>query len=190
MPQLRPRTGRPRSRPAQQLTPVRPLGKEHDATTAPREELDAWLRAGGWYPGRENDPWNQAEAERLIAVRVRGSADQGFPLRSWGEVHRFVSSYVGLEFPMPLAPERKFRADPTFGYEGDAELIAELAENLGRRLFPVGWETSENGIVLLDDTGRFFYLHHTGPYFLGGDETQALSSLMTGDQEDAEEYFV
>ncbi|MER6996958.1 SUKH-3 domain-containing protein [Streptomyces sp. NPDC000410] len=158
--------------------------------TPPREELDAWLQANGWHPGRENDPENEAEAERLIAVRVRGSADQGFPLEPWGEVRRFVSSYVGLEFPMPLAPERRFRGDPTFGYEGDAELIAELAQNLGHRLFPVGWETSENGIVLLDDSGRFFYLHHTGPYFLGGDETQALASLMTGDQEDAEGYFV
>ncbi|MBL1107845.1 SUKH-3 domain-containing protein [Streptomyces sp. 5-8] len=156
----------------------------------PREELDAWLRANGWYPGRGSEPENTAEAERLIAVRVRGSAGQGFPLEPWDEVRRFVSSYVGLEFPMPLAPERRFRADPTFGYEGDAELVVELARNVGQRLFPVGWETSENGIVLLDDTGRFFYLHHTGPYFLGGDEIQALSSLMTGDQEDAEDHFV
>ncbi|MFD6281947.1 SUKH-3 domain-containing protein [Streptomyces sp. NPDC060209] len=152
----------------------------------PREELDAWLRANGWYPGRENE----AEAERLIAVRVRGSADQGYPLQPWDEVYRFVSSYVGLEFPMPLAPERQFRADPTFGYEGDAELVVELAQNLGHQLFPVGWETSENGIVLMDDVGRFFYLHHTGPYFLGGNDTEALSSLMTGAQEDAEDYFV
>ncbi|GAA3153012.1 SUKH-3 domain-containing protein [Streptomyces echinatus] len=97
-------------------------------------------------------------------VRVRGSAAQGFPLRPWDEVRRFVSSCAGLECPMPLAPERRFRADPTFGYEGDAELVAQLAENLGHRLFPVGWETSENGIVLLVDTGRFFCLHHTGPY--------------------------
>ncbi len=152
----------------------------------PREEIEAWLLANGWYPGRENE----AEAERLIAVRVRGSASQGCPLLPWDQVHRFVSSYVGLELPMPRAPERKFRADPTFGYEGDAGLVVELARNLGRRLFPVGWETTENGIVLLDDTGRFFYLHHTGPYFLGHDEIQALSSLMTGDQEDAEGHFV
>ncbi|MEU0302233.1 SUKH-3 domain-containing protein [Streptomyces sp. NPDC006175] len=156
----------------------------------PREELDAWLRANGWYPGREDETENQAEAERLIAARVSGSAGQGHPLRPWGEVYRFVSAYVGLEFPMPLAPERKFRADPTFGYEGDAELVVELAQNLGHQLFPVGWETSENGIVLLDDAGRFFYLHHTGPYYLGGNAPQALSSLMTGDQEDAEDHFV
>ncbi|MFE0424999.1 SUKH-3 domain-containing protein [Streptomyces sp. NPDC058953] len=156
----------------------------------PPEKTGAWLRANGWRPGREEEPEQGATAGRLIEVRVRGSADQGFPLLPWAEVHRFVASYTGLELPVPLAPERRFRADPTFGYEGDAELITELAENLGRRLFPVGWETAENGIVLLDDTGRFFYLHHTGPYFLGADEPRALASLMTGDQEDADDYFV
>ncbi|WP_407703234.1 SUKH-3 domain-containing protein [Streptomyces solincola] len=154
------------------------------------DELDAWLRANGWHPGREDESGNRDKADRLITARVRRSADQGAALEPWEEAHRFVASYVGLEFPMPLAPERRFRADPTFGYDGDAEEIAELARGLGRRLFPVGWETSENGIVLLDDTGRFFYLHHTWPYFLGSDEVQALSSLMTGDQEDAEDYFV
>ncbi|TXS51452.1 SUKH-3 domain-containing protein [Streptomyces sp. t39] len=158
--------------------------------TAPRSEIDAWLSAHGWHAGREDEPENAAKAGELIGLRVRGSAEQGFPLEPWDEVRRFVASFVGLEFPMPRAPERVFRANPTFGYTGDAEDITELAENLGQRLFPVGWESTENGIVLLDDTGRFFYLHHTGPYFLGADETQALSSLMTGDQEDAEGHFV
>ncbi|WP_411114105.1 SUKH-3 domain-containing protein [Streptomyces sp. 029-5] len=154
-------------------------------SSLPEAKLDEWLRANGWYPGRENVD----EAGRLIAIRVRNSHGQGFPLQPWEEVFRFVSAFVGLEFPVPLAPERKFRADPTFGYDGDAELIVALAGNVGQRLFPVGWETSENGIVLLDETGRFFYLHHTGAYFLGKNESQALSSLMTGDQEDAEDYF-
>ncbi|MEU5163289.1 SUKH-3 domain-containing protein [Streptomyces sp. NPDC020875] len=154
------------------------------------EEVNAWLLAHGRRPGREDEPGNRARADRLIEVRVRRSAAEGFPLLPWDGVRRFVASYVGLEFPVPLAPERRFRADPTFGYAGDSESITELAESLGRRLFPVGWETAENGIVLLDDTGRFFYLHHTGPYFLGADEPGALAALMTGYQEDAEDYYV
>lgn len=158
--------------------------------TAPRSEIDAWLTAHGWHAGRAHEPENLAKAGALIALRERGAAGQGFPLEAWEEVRRFVASFVGLKFPLPRAPERVFRANPTFGYAGDAEDITELAGALGRRLFPVGWESAENGIVLLDDTGRFFYLHGTGPYFLGGDETRALSSLMTGDQEDAAGHLV
>ncbi|MFV0127984.1 SUKH-3 domain-containing protein [Streptomyces sp. HMX112] len=153
---------------------------------APPEEVDSWLRSHGWFPGREE----AAEADRLIEWRVRDSSRQGFPLQPWDEVKRFIRSYAGLEFPVPKAPERKFLANPTFGYEGDAEDIADLAGNIGEKLFPVGYEAGENGIVLMDGIGRFFYLHHTGPYFLGEDEAHALSSLMRGDQGDAEDFYV
>ncbi len=50
-----------------------------DMATALREfdELDAWLRANGWHPGREDESGNRNEADRLITARVRRSADQG-----------------------------------------------------------------------------------------------------------------
>ncbi|MCB5179666.1 SUKH-3 domain-containing protein [Streptomyces antimicrobicus] len=153
---------------------------------APWPEVEAWLRGAGWFAGRGE--WG--EAERLVAVRVADAARQGVPLEPWGAVLGFVARFVGLRFPVPLAPERVFLAHPALGYEGDAEDIAELAGDLGRRLFPVGYETGEAGIVLLDDLGRFFYLHHTGPSFLGHDEAQALSSLMRGDQDDIGEFYV
>ncbi|MEU3185093.1 SUKH-3 domain-containing protein [Streptomyces sp. NPDC006923] len=153
---------------------------------APAEDVDLWLRTNGWFPGREET----AEADRRVQWRVDSSARQGFPLRPWDEVLRFVRSYVSLDFPVPKSGDRVFRADPSFGYEGDAEDIAELAELLGQDLFPVGYEAGENGIVLLDGLGRFFYLHHTGPYYLGANAAQALSSLMTGDQDDADDYYV
>lgn len=144
----------------------------------PRRTIADWLRSGGWFPGR--DATN--EADRLVRWRVEDSARQGFPLRPSERALRFLRSFAPLAFPLPLAPERRFVADPAVGYEGDAEQITDLAEYLGRDLFPVGYETVENGLVLADDLGRFFYLHHTGPSFLGTDETRALSSLMTGDQ--------
>ncbi|MFJ3926159.1 SUKH-3 domain-containing protein [Streptomyces sp. NPDC090022] len=152
---------------------------------APRAEVEAWLRTHGWHPEHAD----RAEAERLIAVRVRDSVRQGCPLEPWEAVTDFVGRYAGLRFPMPLAPERVFLPHPALGYEGDAEDIAGLAADLDRRLFPVGYETVEAGLVLLDDLGRFFYLHHTGPYFLGGDEAQALSSLMRGDQDEIDAYY-
>ncbi|MER5732012.1 SUKH-3 domain-containing protein [Streptomyces sp. NPDC002138] len=153
---------------------------------APPEEVEAWLRRHGWTP----DLRDSAEADRLIDTRVRDSARQGFPLTPWEAVREFVSRYAGLEFAAPLAPERIFVADPTLGYDGDAEDITELSNEVGRKLFPVGYEFGEAGIVLMDDLGRFFYLHHTGPYFLGQDEAQALSSLMRGDQDEVDDYCV
>ncbi|MCB5179672.1 SUKH-3 domain-containing protein [Streptomyces antimicrobicus] len=150
------------------------------------EEVDAWLRQHGWTPEHRD----RAAAERLIAERVADADRQGFPLEPWEEVVDFVSRYVGHVFPMPQAPDRRFMPDPTLGYEDDAEDIVELASDIGRKLFPVGYETIEAGIVLMDDLGRFFYLHHTGPYFLGKDEHQALSSLMRGDQDEVDAYYV
>jgi hypothetical protein len=80
---------------------------------------------------------------------------------------------------------------PTIGYEGDASLIAELATGLGVGLFPVGYEESERGLILVDETGRWFHLHHTGGYFLGADEYDAFSRFLNDTEvPDAEDYFV
>ncbi len=51
---------------------------------------------------------------------------------------------------------------PTIGYDGDAGNIKELGAGLGVELFPVGYEASEFGILLVDGRGRLFHLHHTG----------------------------
>ncbi|HEX5569581.1 MAG TPA: SUKH-3 domain-containing protein [Streptomyces sp.] len=149
------------------------------------QTIESWLRSNGWFPGRDEE----AEANRLIQWRVEDSARQGFPLTPSDEAVRFLRSFALLEFPLPKDPRRKFVANPTTGYEGDAESISELAEDLEQGLFPVGFETVEDGLVLVDELGRFFYLHHTGPYFLGVDQEQALSSLMTGDQGAAEDFY-
>ncbi|MGW2647747.1 SUKH-3 domain-containing protein [Streptomyces sp. NPDC001393] len=67
----------------------------------------------------------------------------------------------------------------------------ELAEGLGTALFPVGYEASECGILLVDEKGRFFHLHHTGGYYSGHDEFDAFSRFLQGlEDPDAEDYFV
>lgn len=153
---------------------------------ASREAIENWLREGGWYPERDES----TEADRLIRWRVDDSARQGFPLEPFERAVRFLHTFALLELAVPQAPERKFVVNPAVGYEGDAELISELSSDLAQKLFPVGYETVENGLVLIDEIGRFFYLHFTGPYFLGIDEAQALSSIMNGDQGPAEDYYV
>ncbi|MFF4085214.1 SUKH-3 domain-containing protein [Streptomyces sp. NPDC001777] len=47
------------------------------------------------------------------------------------------------------------------------EHLRRAAPGLGAELFPVGHEASEHGILLGDEKGRFFHLHHTGGYHPG-----------------------
>ncbi|MET9431635.1 SUKH-3 domain-containing protein [Streptomyces sp. NPDC003036] len=56
--------------------------------------------------------------------------------------------------------------------------------------FPVGYEEFDGGLVLIDETGRFFLMHHTGPYFLGMNAYEAIACLVRGGQADAEGYSV
>lgn len=66
-----------------------------------------------------------------------------------------------------------------------------MASGLGKKLFPVGFESSEYGILLVDETGRWFLLHHTGGYFLGEDDQDAFARFITNaDTPDVEDYFV
>ncbi|WP_229863236.1 SUKH-3 domain-containing protein [Streptomyces thermodiastaticus] len=48
--------------------------------------------------------------------------------------------------------------EPTVGYRNHALDIKELAEGLGAELFPVGYEYSDFGVILVDERGRFFLL--------------------------------
>ncbi|WP_431959833.1 SUKH-3 domain-containing protein [Actinacidiphila sp. bgisy160] len=79
---------------------------------------------------------------------------------------------------------------PDVGYEGDAEDFAEPAGGLRRPVLPVGYETSELGIVLADDLGRVFYRHWSGPYFLGHDVYEAFARRLSGSTlRDAEDLY-
>lgn len=81
--------------------------------------------------------------------------------------------------------------DPTGGYKGDAALISELSSNIKKKLFPVGYESKEYEILLVDEVGRFFYLHHTGAYLWGLDAHDAFARFLSGaDAPDAEDFFV
>ena len=44
-------------------------------------------------------------------------------------------------------------------------------------------------MLLVDETGRFFLLHHTGPHFLGADVYEAVSCLLRGPQREARDHF-
>ncbi|WP_437104927.1 SUKH-3 domain-containing protein [Streptomyces sp. enrichment culture] len=69
---------------------------------------------------------------------------------------------------------------PRLMYRGAAEDVQELTDGLGKKVFPVAHDTCDGGTVLMDETGRFFYLHHSGEYFLGCDKHSALMSYSRG----------
>ncbi|MEV4743336.1 SUKH-3 domain-containing protein [Streptomyces sp. NPDC049555] len=151
-------------------------------------EVAGWLTEHGWFPGRDIGP----RADELIQVRVDDATRQGWQLAPLETAVRFVHEYGDLELRSPRkSPDVVLTIKPTGGYEGDVEDFAELGEGLGVRLFPVAYETYERGIWLVDETGRFFYWHHTGGYFLGENEYEAFAAAMSGRLlPDAEDYFV
>lgn len=150
-------------------------------------EIERWLTENGWSPSRDIG----GRADELIALRVRQAADQGRDLAPVEAATRIIRSYGELEFPYPdSSPPMILQMYPTVTFRGDAEQFAELAGNIGRPVFPVAYETYERGIWLVDDSGRFFYLHHTGNYFLGNNEYEAFQRARRGNLEDAEDYYV
>ncbi|MER6353172.1 SUKH-3 domain-containing protein [Streptomyces sp. NPDC001634] len=150
-------------------------------------EVADWLTEHGWFPGRDIGQ----QADELIALRVQDSERQYYPLAPVEAASKIIHSYGLLELGHPRLPARALVMDPTGRYEGDAAEISELAANLGQRLFPVGYEASELGLVLVDEGGRFFHLHHSGAYFIGSDENDAFSRFLSGaDAPDAEDFFV
>ncbi|GAA2264121.1 MULTISPECIES: SUKH-3 domain-containing protein [Kitasatospora] len=152
-----------------------------------RRETEDWLAANGWFPGRDVG----ALADELVAVRVQDADEQGAPLVPSKAAVDFIHSYGDLTLTYPNNPQVTLILKPTIGYRGDAEEINELGKELGEPLFPVGFETGENGIILVTPRGRFFYLHHTGGYYLGENALEALGNRLGGGLlQDAEDFFV
>lgn len=151
-------------------------------------EVERWLAESGWSAERDLGPL----AEELIQIRVQDAARQGEELQVLDTAVRFIHSYGDIELPFPRrSSDVRLILDPTGGYDGDAEDFVELSRNLGKKLFPVGFETYECGIWLVDECGRLFYSHHTGCYFLGENEYEAFALALSGrTRPDAEEYFV
>ncbi|WP_106516450.1 SUKH-3 domain-containing protein [Streptomyces himastatinicus] len=146
-----------------------------------------WLTRNGWSPGRDIGE----HADELIQVRVRDTERQEAPLTPVPAAVRFIHTYGLLTLSHPTVPGVAWVVKPTVGYDGDAASIRELALGLGVEIFPIGYETSEQGILLVDETGRFFHLHHTGGYYLRENEFDAFSRFMGGVTDpDAEDFFV
>ncbi|MGW1249396.1 SUKH-3 domain-containing protein [Streptomyces sp. NPDC002535] len=145
----------------------------------------AALGAAGWYPGRDIG----AQLPGLLTLVADRFAEEGHPVEPFRAAQDFVREFGGLRLVIPGTPPDAVAFTPHWIYEESGEDVAELARNLGRRLFPVGYEAFDAAMVLIDDTGRFFLLHHTGPYFLGPTSHEAISCLLYGPQREARDFF-
>ncbi|MFD0073047.1 SUKH-3 domain-containing protein [Streptomyces sp. NPDC127166] len=149
-------------------------------------EVEAVLTEAGWSRGRDVG----ARLPGLLGFVTARFAGEGHPVEPFRAARDFVREFGGLRLVIPGTPPDAVAFTPHWIYEESGEDVAALARDLGRRLFPVGYETFDGAMVLIDDTGRFFLLHHTGPQFLGADAYEAVSCLLRGPQQDARDHFV
>ncbi|MGK4579835.1 SUKH-3 domain-containing protein [Kitasatospora sp. HPMI-4] len=148
-------------------------------------DTEAWLTAHGWSATRDIG----ARADELIAARVQNAEKQGESLVPFAAAAYFLRSFG--ELTLPLDEDIDLLLTPAYGWNGDAAEIAELAGLLGEPLFPVGFETGENGQLLVSTRGRFFYLHESGCYYLGESALEALGQRLGGGQmRGAREFYV
>ncbi|WP_330183391.1 SUKH-3 domain-containing protein [Nocardia sp. NBC_01503] len=141
----------------------------------------------GWTPDRDIG----SRADEMIQSSIADARRQGVELEELDTASRFIHSYGDLELQLPGFGESRLVLSPTAGYVGDVEDFAELATSLNCPVFQVAYDTHEFGLWLVDARGRFFYHHHTGWYFLGHNEYEALASAFGGGLlPDAEDYFV
>ncbi|MBZ4322191.1 SUKH-3 domain-containing protein [Streptomyces huiliensis] len=149
-------------------------------------EIEAWLGENGWFPERDIG----RDADDAIAGREANLRDQGYPMTAPEVVRAFLHSYGLLELPYPNDPELILCLNPELAYQYDGSDIQELAEGLGVSVFPVGYETDEGAIVVMDEKERFFYIHDTGFYYMGQGVIDALATRLVGDVlQDAEDFY-
>lgn len=150
------------------------------------DEVEAALTEAGWSPGRDIGD----RLTGLLRFVTERFAEEGHPVEPFRAARDFVREFGGLRLVVPGTPPDAIGLTPHWIYEESAEDVADLAANLGRRLFPVGYEEFDGGMVLVDETGRFFLLHHTGPYYVGKSPYEAIGGLLRGPREEAGTLFV
>ncbi|MBL1104380.1 SUKH-3 domain-containing protein [Streptomyces sp. 5-8] len=150
------------------------------------EAVDAWLAGAGWHPGRRCDDLAAAEVE----FAVESFRNDGGSLDVIAPALFFLREHVGLVAPRRASTEDRVMFYPRLMYVGAAEDVQDIADGLGKKVFPVAHDTYDGGTILIDEVGRFFYLHHSGGYFLGNDKHSALMSYSRGyPLDDAEDYY-
>ncbi|MFF8839164.1 SUKH-3 domain-containing protein [Streptomyces sp. NPDC015130] len=149
-------------------------------------DVDAWFAAYGWSPGR--DVADQVPA--IVAEIVGQTRSDGFPLEPFAAATDFLAEHLGLRVTIDARREDHLHLTPAIVWHCTSEDIAELSRDLGVRLFPVGWDSSEGEVIVMDEQGRFFCMHHTGNYYMGTGKHEAMIGYSQAPMQDAEDFHV
>ncbi|MFB6438102.1 SUKH-3 domain-containing protein [Streptomyces sp. NPDC056411] len=142
-----------------------------------REEILQWLTENGWSPERQVGE----RCAEFISAAVEDSVGEGFPVTPFETAESFLASFGLLTLAHPTDSESRLVINPTGGYEGDFGEIAELSEELNRRLFRVGYDLPDGGIMLVAEDGGFYCLHHAGSFSLGNGAYEFFRNWVRGD---------
>ncbi|WP_260638790.1 SUKH-3 domain-containing protein [Streptomyces angustmyceticus] len=141
-----------------------------------RGEILQWLCRNGW----SSDRRIEEKAREFISEAVAESKEEGYPVTSFEVVERFIASYGLLKLIHPSDPDNQLVTNPTGGYDGDFSEIAELSQELGKRLFRIGYDLPDGAIFVVAEDGEFYSIHHTGTYYLGGNEIEFFVNWVRG----------
>ncbi|MFJ6579411.1 SUKH-3 domain-containing protein [Streptomyces sp. NPDC091368] len=149
-------------------------------------DIDAWFAEGGWYPGRDV----AGRAAVFVAEVVEETRRYGHPVEPFAAATDFLAEHAGVRLTIDARREEYLRFEPVVVWDSTPGDIAELSRNLGVRLFPVGWDSSEGEVIVMDERNRFFCMHHTGDYYLGTGKYEAMADLYRYPMKDAEDFYV
>ncbi|MFD3992685.1 SUKH-3 domain-containing protein [Streptomyces sp. NPDC058583] len=149
-------------------------------------DVDAWFAEYGWFPGRDVADLVPA----IVAEIAEDSRNHGFPMEPFAAATDFLAEHAGLRVTLDARREDHLHFTPVIVWGSTSEDIAELSRCLGVRLFPVGRDSSEGEVMVMDEQGRFFFMHHTGNYYMGADKYEAMISLFHCPMRDAEDFYV
>ncbi|MER7174330.1 SUKH-3 domain-containing protein [Streptomyces mesophilus] len=141
--------------------------------------VDAVLREAGWQPGRWDIKRAEYWADALRShVSPAGHRHTVFPaaVEAWAE-------FGGLHLT-PGGPGRQIAPatvhfDPLHGLHM-ARTLGDLGRALDTEVCPLGADSSGQGLLAVDATGRVYSLDHSGDWYLGRDLDTALTALLSG----------
>ena len=145
------------------------------------DDLARIMADGGWHPMDELGRAALADIKINRVVKVAGRHHRHLPFPA---VRAMLT-----DFPI-LSPRRRgpgvrrqirlLTIDPSAGAHL-ADVLAELSDVIGSRLFPIGREGWGDAVLVMDERGRVFGLDQGGEWFLGETIDEALVGLLTGD---------
>ena len=145
------------------------------------EEVAGALAGGGWLglPPMAAEALADRAINRVVKVAGRHGRHRPFPAAR-ALLRDFPSLSVPRRGPGVRRSIRPVTLDPLAAAH-TVDVLAEFAEVVGARLFPIGVEARGDAQLVVDERGRIFGLDQGGEWFLGQTVDEALVGLMTGD---------